>query len=42
MISDARRGAILGMDHQRVITDDLAREGAAQHARLAIAGNRVN
>ena len=42
MITGARRGAILGMDHLEVITDDLARTGAARYAQLAINGNRVN
>jgi len=42
MISDARRGAILGMDHDKAITGDLAKDGAARYAQLAIAGNRVN
>jgi uncharacterized secreted repeat protein (TIGR03808 family) len=42
MITGARRGAILGMDHLEVITDDLAKTGAARYAQLAINGNRVN
>ncbi len=42
MITDARRGAILGMDHERAITGDLAKDGAARYAQLAISGNRVN
>ena len=42
MISAARRGAILGMDHLEVVSDDLARTGAARYAQLAISGNRVN
>ncbi len=42
MISGARRGAILGMDHRDVVTGDLTGDGAARYAQLAIAGNRVN
>ena len=42
MISGARRGAILGMDHLQVITGDLTRDGSARYAQLAISGNRVN
>jgi uncharacterized secreted repeat protein (TIGR03808 family) len=42
MISGARRGAILGMDHERAVSGDLAQEGAARYAQLAISGNRVN
>jgi uncharacterized secreted repeat protein (TIGR03808 family) len=42
MITGARRGAILGMDHLEVVTDDLARtDAAARYAQLAINGNRV-
>jgi uncharacterized secreted repeat protein (TIGR03808 family) len=42
MISGARRGAIVGMDHHEVVTGDLARDGAARYAQLAIAGNRID
>jgi uncharacterized secreted repeat protein (TIGR03808 family) len=42
MITGARRGAILGMDELKVITDDLAKAGAERYAQLAIHGNRVN
>jgi uncharacterized secreted repeat protein (TIGR03808 family) len=42
LISGARRGAILGMDHERAVTGDLAQDGAARFAQLAISGNRVN
>ncbi|HEY2134893.1 MAG TPA: TIGR03808 family TAT-translocated repetitive protein, partial [Xanthobacteraceae bacterium] len=42
MISGSRRGAIMGMDHEKVITGDLTRDGAARYAQLAISGNRVN
>jgi len=42
VISGARRGAILGMDHREVVTGDLTRDGAARYAQLAIGGNRVN
>ena len=41
-IAGTRRGAILGMDHLQVVTDDLARDGATRHAQLAITGNRVD
>ena len=41
-IAGTRRGAILGMDHLQVVTDDLARDGAARQAQLAITGNRVD
>jgi uncharacterized secreted repeat protein (TIGR03808 family) len=41
-IAGARRGAILGMDHFDVVTGDLAQDGAARYAQLAIRGNRVN
>jgi uncharacterized secreted repeat protein (TIGR03808 family) len=41
IITGARRGAILGMDHLEVVSDDLAKTGAARYAQLAINGNRV-
>jgi uncharacterized secreted repeat protein (TIGR03808 family) len=41
MISGARRGAILGMDHLETVTEDLTRNETARHAQLAISGNRV-
>jgi uncharacterized secreted repeat protein (TIGR03808 family) len=42
MITGASRGAVLGMDHLEIITDDLAKTGAARYAQLAINGNRVD
>jgi uncharacterized secreted repeat protein (TIGR03808 family) len=42
IITGARRGAILGMDHLEVITDDLAKSGAAHYPQLTINGNRAN
>jgi len=42
LISGATRGAILGMDHLRPVTGDLAKDGAARYSQLAINGNRVN
>ncbi|MGP0094414.1 MAG: TIGR03808 family TAT-translocated repetitive protein [Xanthobacteraceae bacterium] len=41
LISGATRGAIVGVDKMRLITGDLAHEGAARFAQLAISGNRV-
>jgi uncharacterized secreted repeat protein (TIGR03808 family) len=41
LISGAAHGAIVGVDKTRIITGDLAREGAARFAQLAISGNRV-
>ena len=41
LISDTKSGAIVGMDRRKPITGDLAREGAARYAQLAINGNRV-
>jgi uncharacterized secreted repeat protein (TIGR03808 family) len=42
MITGSRRGAILGMDHLEVVSEDLTKTGAARYAQLAINGNRVN
>jgi uncharacterized secreted repeat protein (TIGR03808 family) len=41
IISGARRGAILGMDHAAVVTEDLSKD-VARYPQLAITGNRVN
>src|SRR5262249_19934952 len=37
----AARGAIVGMEWKKPVTGDLARDGAARYAQLAISGNRV-
>jgi uncharacterized secreted repeat protein (TIGR03808 family) len=39
VVTGFRRGAIVGMDHARPITGDLA--GAQSHAHLSITGNRI-
>jgi uncharacterized secreted repeat protein (TIGR03808 family) len=41
LISGSKGGAIVGMDQRKPMTGDLAREGAARYAQLAINGNRV-
>src|SRR3954462_6972869 len=41
LISGTKSGAIVGMDQRRAMTGDLARDGAARYAQLAINGNRV-
>lgn len=41
MIADVKRGAIVGMDRQRIVTGDLMRGGAERYANLTISGNRV-
>jgi uncharacterized secreted repeat protein (TIGR03808 family) len=41
LIADARRGAIVGMEWNKAVTGDLARDGAGRYAQLAISGNRV-
>jgi uncharacterized secreted repeat protein (TIGR03808 family) len=41
VITGSRRGAILGMDHARPITGDLAKDGAQSRENVSIAGNRV-
>ena len=41
VVSQCLRGAIVGMDHARAVTGDLAREGAKLHAHLSIADNRA-
>ncbi len=41
MLSDVVRGAIVGMDRNRIVTGDLMRGGAEKYANLTISGNRV-
>ena len=41
LIAGARDGAIVGMEWKKPVTGDLARDGAARYAQLAISGNRV-
>ncbi len=41
LIAGAERGAIVGMEWTKPVTGDLAKDGAARYAQLAISGNRV-
>ena len=41
LIAAAKNGPIVGMDQRKPMTGDLARDGAARYAQLAINGNRV-
>jgi uncharacterized secreted repeat protein (TIGR03808 family) len=41
MISEVRRGAIVGMEWRKPVTGDLAKDGAERYAQLSIGGNRV-
>jgi uncharacterized secreted repeat protein (TIGR03808 family) len=41
MISEARGGAIVGMEWKKPVTGDLSKDGAARYAQLSIVGNRV-
>jgi uncharacterized secreted repeat protein (TIGR03808 family) len=41
LIAESRRGAVVGMEHHKVITGDLSREGAERYANLTVRGNRV-
>lgn len=41
MISGAPRGAVVGLDHIRPVTDDLTQRGAERYAQLTLAGNAV-
>jgi uncharacterized secreted repeat protein (TIGR03808 family) len=41
LIAGAERGAIVGMEWRKPVTGDLAKDGAARYAQLAISGNRV-
>jgi uncharacterized secreted repeat protein (TIGR03808 family) len=41
LISEARFGAIVGMEWEKTVTGDLSKNGAGQYAQLSIGGNRV-
>jgi uncharacterized secreted repeat protein (TIGR03808 family) len=41
LISETRRGAIVGMEWKKPVTGDLAKEGATRYAQLSIGGNQV-
>jgi uncharacterized secreted repeat protein (TIGR03808 family) len=41
LISDARLGAIVGMEWEKIVTGDLSKDGAERYAQLSIGGNRV-
>jgi uncharacterized secreted repeat protein (TIGR03808 family) len=41
MVSDAPRGAVVGLDHARPITPDLTTEGAPRFAQVVVGTNAV-
>lgn len=41
LIAGAQRGAIIGMEWQKAVTSDLAKDGASRYPQLSISGNRV-
>jgi uncharacterized secreted repeat protein (TIGR03808 family) len=41
LIAGTKQGAIVGMEWKKTVTGDLAKDGAARYAQLAISGNRV-
>ncbi|MCA1456793.1 TIGR03808 family TAT-translocated repetitive protein [Bradyrhizobium sp. BRP22] len=41
MISEAPRGAVVGLDHARAVTADLSVAGAQQYAQVVLGGNAV-
>jgi uncharacterized secreted repeat protein (TIGR03808 family) len=41
LIASVSRGAIVGMDHAKAVTGDLAKEPSTRFAQLQISGNRV-
>ena len=42
MFAAVKRGAIVGMDHRKPVTGDLALAGAERYPQLKIAGNQVS
>ncbi|MGT2437149.1 TIGR03808 family TAT-translocated repetitive protein [Bradyrhizobium betae] len=41
MISETPRGAVVGLDHARAVTSDLAADGAQRFAQVVVGGNAV-
>jgi uncharacterized secreted repeat protein (TIGR03808 family) len=41
MISETPRGAVVGLDHARPVTTDLAAEGAQRFAQVVVGANAV-
>jgi len=41
LLSDTRLGAIVGMEWNKLVADDLSQDGAMRYAQLSIGGNRV-
>jgi len=41
LISEAPRGAVVGLDHARPITPDLSAEGAPRFAQIALGTNMI-
>jgi len=41
VITDFRRGAIVGMTNAKAVTGDLSRGGFESYAHLTVSGNRV-
>jgi len=41
MIAETPRGAVVGLDHARVVTADLSAEGAQRYAQIMVGGNAV-
>jgi uncharacterized secreted repeat protein (TIGR03808 family) len=41
LISDAPRGAVVGLDHAKPVTPDLTRDGAARYKQIALGSNTV-
>ncbi len=41
MISGAPRGAVIGLDHLKPVTDDLSQDGTRAYAQLVVTGNAV-
>jgi uncharacterized secreted repeat protein (TIGR03808 family) len=41
VIADVKRGALIGLDRNRIVTGDLMRDGAERYAHLTVSGNRI-
>jgi len=41
MIAECPRGAVVGLDHAKVVTADLSAEGAKRYAQVMVGSNAV-
>ena len=41
LIAEARNGAVVGMEWEKAVTGDMAKDGVGRHAHVTLSGNRA-